>query len=165
MISETDFPSTTEINGKESDVYYRDSFRVMVKPQNLEAKQVYHRIFGFIPTPVQWAFKLRNSVVKWLGFSVSNTEMSLPLDDIQVGKKAGFLTVEYVSELEIVCGAYEKNMDMWISVLRLDNQEFAISTLVNLKTKSGKIYMALIKPFHKMVAKYTIKQAIKAGRI
>lgn len=54
-------------------------------------------------------------------------------------------------------------MDMWLSVMRLSDNEFALSTLVNLKTRSGKIYMAFVKPFHKFVAKYCLRQALKRG--
>ncbi|WP_201778247.1 DUF2867 domain-containing protein [Thalassomonas viridans] len=150
---------------KELNPYYCDSFKVKTSKKDLEAIEVYHSIFGFLPMPVQWALKIRNSIVKWLGFSASNTEMSLPLEDIVEGKKAGFLTIELVSDSEIICGAYEPNMDMWLSVLKISEQEFAVSTLVNLKTTSGKLYMAFIKPFHKLVAKYCIKQALKADRI
>lgn len=165
MISEIDIPSATQIRGKESESFYRDSFKVIVNKKDLEAKQVYHSIFGYLPKPVQRALKTRNAVVKWFGFSASNSEMSLPLEDIKTGQQAGFLIIESVSESEVICAAYEKNMDMWLSVLKLSEQEFAISTLVNLKTRSGRFYMALIKPFHKLVAKYSIKQALKAGRI
>lgn len=165
MISEIDFPTGTSVNGKESEHFFRDSFLVRVSREGLQAKQVYHGIFGYLPKSVRLALKLRNSVMKWSGFSASNTEMSLPLDDIKAGNKAGFLTIEQVSDKEVVCGAYEKNMDMWLSVMRLSDTEFAVSTLVNLKTRSGKLYMAAIKPFHKFVATYSIKQALKAGRI
>ena len=165
MISEIDFPKKTHLNGKESSSFYRDSFKVKVTKGELEPKHVYHGIFAYLPKPVQWLLKLRNSIMKWFGFSASNTEMSLSLEEIEAGKKAGFLTIELVSDSEIVCGAYEKNMDMWLSVLRISDGEFAISTLVNLKTRSGKVYMAFIKPFHKFIAKYSIKQALKAGRI
>ena len=165
MVSEMAFPPETKINGKESASHYRDAFRVIVNKPELEAREVYHSIFGFLPKPVQLALALRNSIVKHLGFAVSNTEMSLPLEEIATGKKAGFLTIEHVDPSEIVCGAYEPNMDMWLSVLKLSDQEFAVSTLVNLKTKTGKIYMAIIKPFHKLIAKYCIKQALKAGRL
>ncbi|WP_049722831.1 DUF2867 domain-containing protein [Gilvimarinus polysaccharolyticus] len=165
MISEMEFPLETKINGKEVNSYYRDSFKVRVNKTNLEAKNVYHSIFGFLPKPVRLALSLRNSIVKHFGFSASNTEMSLPLDDIQAGNKAGFLVIESVETTEVICGAYEPNMDMWLSVLKLSEQEFSVSTLVNLKTKTGKVYMAFIKPFHKLVAKYCIKQALKAGRI
>jgi|TARA_B100000745_G_scaffold75347_1_gene45570 hypothetical protein len=164
-ISEIQFPQKTTIQNKASAPYYRDAFKVVVTKHGLEAKQVYHGIFGFIPKPVQWALKLRNALVKWIGFAASDTEMALPLEEIATGKKAGFLVIEGVTEEELVCGAYEKNMDIWLSVLRLSEQEFAISTLVNLKTRSARWYMALIKPFHQRIAKYTIRQALKAGRI
>lgn len=165
MVSEIAFPPETKINGKELDSYYRDSFKVKVNKTELDAKHVYHSIFGFLPKPVQLALSFRNSIVKYFGFSASNTEMSLPLEDIEAGKKAGFLIIESVEPSEIICGAYEPNMDMWLSVLKLSDQEFSISTLVNLKTKTGKVYMTLIKPFHKFVAKYCINKALKAGRI
>ncbi len=165
MITEIAFPSDTEINGKESDSHYRDSFKVQVSVEGLDAKQVYHSIFGYLPKSVQLALKVRNSIVKLFGFAASDTEMSLPLEEIKTGRKAGFLTIESVTESEVICGAYESNMDMWLSVLKLSEQEFAVSTLVNLKTRSGRLYMAFIKPFHKLVAKYSIRQALKAGRI
>jgi frataxin-like iron-binding protein CyaY len=165
MVREMDFPSKTKINGKELNAYYRDSFKVHVSNNNLEAKHVYHAIFGFLPKPVQLALALRNFIVKHLGFSVTNTEMSLPLEDIKVGNKAGFLTIELVDVSEVICAAYEPNMDMWLSVLKLSENEFSISTLVNLKTKAGKVYMVFIKPFHKLVAKHCINQAIKSGRL
>lgn len=165
MISEMDFPVNTRINGKERNAFYRDSFKVVVNKSNLEAKHVYHGIFSYLPKPVQLAFRFRNAIVKYLGFSTSDTKMSVPLKSIVKGNKAGFLTVEYIEECEVVCRAYENNMDMWISVLKLSEKEFAKSTLVNLKTRSGKMYMAVIKPFHKIVAKYCIKQALTAGRI
>lgn len=165
MVSEMEFPSETKINGKELNSYYRDAFKLQVNKTELDAKNVYHSIFGFLPKPVQFALSFRNSIVKHFGFSASNTEMALPLEDIEAGKKAGFLIIESVEPTEVICGAYEPNMDMWLSVLKLSDDEFAVSTLVNLKTKTGKVYMAFIKPFHKVVAKYCIKQALKAGRI
>lgn len=165
MITEIDFPSDTVICGRESGAFYRDSFRVCVSKKGQGAREVYHGIFGHLPRSVQLALKVRNSAVKLIGFSASNTNMGLTIDEIQTGKKAGFLTIEAASDSEVVCGAYEKNMDMWISVLKLSEQEFAISTLVNIKTRAGKVYMAFIKPFHKLVAIYSIRQALKAGRI
>ncbi|MDQ2078398.1 DUF2867 domain-containing protein [Marinimicrobium sp. ABcell2] len=166
MITEIGFPGGTEINGRERGSFYRDSYSVTVGKKGLGARQVYHGIFGYLSMPVQVALRVRNSVAKLVGFAATNTTMSaLSMEEVQPGKRAGFLTIEAASDSEVVCGAYEKNMDMWISVLKLSEQDFAISTLVNLKTRSGKIYMAIIKPFHKVVAKYSIRQSLKAGRI
>ncbi|WP_347332906.1 DUF2867 domain-containing protein [Marinimicrobium locisalis] len=165
MITEIDFPTETALYGRELGAFYRDSFRVRVRKEALGARQVYHSIFAHLPISVQLALKARNSVVKLVGFSASNTSMSIGLEEIQAGQNAGFLTIEAASDVEVVCTAYEKNMDMWLSVLKLSDQEFAISTLVNMKTGAGKVYMAFIKPFHKLVAQHSINQALKAGRI
>lgn len=165
LIKEIDFPNKTEIYGREHGSFYRDSFKVTASKEGLGARQVYHGIFGHLPASVQLALRARNSIVKLLGFSASSTSMGIALEEIQSGNKAGFLTIETASDSEVVCGAYEENMDMWLSVLKLSDREFAVSTLVNTKTRSGRVYMALIKPFHKLVAKYSIRQALKAGRI
>jgi len=165
MVKERDFPSGTLINGKEDALFYRDSFVFQASKDELGAVEAYHGIFGHLPKFVQLAMKLRNAVVKWFGFSAGATEMTLPIQDIEVGKRAGFLVFEAVSDQEVVTAAYEKNMDMWLSVMKLEQQEFAVSTLVNLKTRSGRFYMAFIKPFHKLVAKYCIANALRQGRL
>jgi hypothetical protein len=59
MVSEIEFPVETKINGKELNSYYRDSFKVRVNKTDLEAKNVYHSIFGFLPKPVQLALSFR----------------------------------------------------------------------------------------------------------
>lgn len=165
MTTEIRFPEKTRLIGKETGSFYRDAFVVRTTKPDLDSKQVYHAIFGYLPKPVQGLLKIRNSIVKWLGFKASDTGMSLPLKEMSEGRQAGFLTIEVVSDTEVICAAYEKHMDMWLSVMRLSEHEYALSTLVNLKTTSGRIYMTVIKPFHKMVVTYSIRQALKAGRI
>lgn len=165
VTTEIRFPEKTRLIGKETGSFYRDAFVVRTTKPDLDSKQVYHAIFGYLPKPVQGLLKIRNSIVKWLGFKASDTGMSLPLKEMSEGRQAGFLTIEMVSDAEVICAAYEKHMDMWLSVMRLSEHEYALSTLVNLKTTSGRIYMTVIKPFHKMVVTYSIRQALKAGRI
>ena len=165
MIKEIDFPRDAQIFGREQGSYFRDAFKVNVSKDNLEAGQVYHAIFGYLPKPVQVALSVRNTLMKPFGFAASNTKMSLPLEDIKAGTRAGFLLIDSVSASEVVCSSSETNMDMWLSVLKISEREFAVSTLVNLKTRTGRAYMACIKPFHKIVARYCIRQALKAGRL
>lgn len=157
-------PEDCHIGDKPISLFYSDSFAFTVTGE-LTAKQVYHAIFGYLPKPVQWAMKVRNAVVGVFGFSAGDSKMSLPIEEIQPGKQAGFLVFEKVADEEVVAAAYESNMDMWLSVMKQDDHTVAMSTLVNLKTKRGCLYMAMIKPFHKLVAKYSIASAISKGRI
>lgn len=54
---------------------------------------------------------------------------------------------------------------IWISVLKISESEYTVSTLVNMKTIASRVYLYIIKPFHKVLAKYAIKHAIKQKRI
>lgn len=108
---------------------------------------------------------MRNKLVKYMGFTTSESNLQLPLESIVEGNQAGFLIIEHVSPQEVICGAYDKHMDMWVSVASQENQQFVLSTLVNLKTRRGHIYMALIKPFHKIIARYSIYSALKGDRL
>ncbi|OLQ93006.1 hypothetical protein BIY22_00500 [Vibrio panuliri] len=165
MVKQVPFPQSCSLNGRQSEHYYRDTFVCQVTLKELNAIKVYHSIFAYLPVPIQITLKIRNSVVKHIGFSSAGTELALELEDIEEGKQAGFLVYEKVTSEEIIASASEENMDMWIAVQRTAPNEYAISTLVNLKTKMGRAYMALIKPFHKIVARYCIQHALKTGRI
>jgi len=160
MVTECPFPTNTQLVGKESECYFRDAYQFRCTKTKLKPKQVYHAIFATLPIPVQFAMKLRNTIMSLFGFTASNEQMCVPLEQLIEGKQAGFLTVEMISDQEMICAAYEKNMDMWISVTKVNEMEFRVSTLVNMKTNSGKIYLFVIKPFHRFVAKYAIKMAI-----
>lgn len=165
MVQEIDFPSNTLLNGKESQYFFRDSYHVSSSNTELVAKHIYHAVFGFIPKPAMWMMKLRNLIMGWFGFSTGNFDPHLTLEQIEEGKEAGFLTIETVTDQEVVSAAYASNMDMWISVLKLSDSEFAFSTLVNMKTRGSRLYLELIKPFHRLLAKYAIRDAIKKNRI
>jgi hypothetical protein len=75
------------------------------------------------------------------------------------------VTFDQISVSELIVVAYEKNMDIWVSVLKVADRRFVISTLINFKTQRGRLYMRCIKPLHQMVTKFCIKQAVKAGRL
>ncbi len=164
-VTPMDFPPQSKITLPNVKHDYCDAFKVRVSKHALNAPYVYHSIFGFLPKPVQWAMRLRNLIMQCFGFAASESRMSLPLDAIKTGQQAGFLTIELACDNEVICTASEKNMDMWLSVIKLSEQEFAVATRVHLHTLSGRIYMALIKPFHRLVARYSINQALKAGRL
>jgi len=165
VVSEISVPESSRLNMRIGVDHYRDAFSFTVNQENLSAVQVYQAIFGYLPKPVQLLLKVRNVLVKPFGFAASDTKMALELNDIRVGAKAGFLSVEAAEEHELICAAYDKNMDMWLSVMRVGERDFVLSTLVNLKTPLGRAYMAVIKPFHKRVAVYSVRKALASGRI
>lgn len=166
LVKEIDFPVESLLYGKEAEFFYRDSYKLIShKKVGFDAKHIFHGIFGHLPKTAQWLMALRNSIMKWFGFSVGDFEPNLLLENIKEGENAGFLFIESVTSIEVVSASYEKNMDIWISVLKISESEYTVSTLVNMKTIASRVYLYTIKPFHKVLAKYAIKHAIKHKRI
>lgn len=165
MVHETSFPTGTTLYHKQFEYSFRDAFSVTTEKSNLDAIQVYYEVFSSLPKPVNLLMKLRNYLAVFLGLDASSAEMCGELKNIAVGQSAGFLTFKSVSTTEVISTAVEKNMQLWISVLKVSSQEFIVSTLVHLKTKRSQWYMKMIHPFHKWVARYTIQQAIRQNRL
>ena len=165
MVSEVNFPSQTLLNGMENESYYRDSFLVNTSRRNLAAKYVYHSVFGYFPNFIYRLYKFRNNIANRFNF----TEISFPVyfnyNDIYQGRKIGPLIFDKISESELVVVAYEKNMDVWVSVLKITDTRYVISTLTNFKNKKGRLYMRCIQPLHQILTKFCIKQALKGGRL
>ena len=164
-IIEVPFNDECYIGRYVSDEHFKDMFIFSSQKLSLTAKEVYHGIFAYLPSSVVWLLKVRNQLVRYIGFSATNSKMSASLNDIQTGMQAGFLTFKLVSDKEVICSSSEKNMDLWLSVSRLSDTQFSVATVVNLKTWQGRWYMAVIKPFHKLIAPYCIKRALSANRI
>ena len=165
MVREINFPQSSALYNKKFQYSFRDAYLVPIQDKNLEASHVYYEVFSSLPKPVSSLMNLRNSIAEFFGFEASSAEMCGELENIVVGHKAGFLTFESVSLTEVIATADEDNMQIWISVLEISTKEYAVSTLVHLKTKSSRWYMKIIQPFHKWVAKYTINQKIKQNRL
>lgn len=165
MIIETHFPEKSALYDKQFEYSFRDAYLVLTRKESLDAIRVYYEVFSSLPKPVNSLMELRNTIAAFLGFESGSAKMCGELEDIYVGQQAGFLTFEAVSTTEVIATAVEDNMQIWISVLEVSTSEYVISTLVHLKTKSSRWYMKIIQPFHKWVAKYTVKQAIKQNRL
>lgn len=164
-VQQQSFPKHSTLQGKEIKPYYRDAFVFKTSKKDSNAIKTYHGIFAHLPKWVFLALRLRDKLVACFGFASSSQNSNLAVEEIELGKAAGFLTFSTVSEGEVIASSEDKNMDLSLSVLKLSKDEFAVLSLVNLKTSSGQIYMKVITPFHKLIAQHCIKQALKQGRI
>jgi len=144
--------------------YFRDVLTAPLTQSELVASQLQYRIFNYLPRWVNGLMGLRNQLVKRLGFDVGQTTMTPKEDHWQVGTKAGFLTVMEISEDEVISGAEDRHMSFYISVKKA-NDMVTVSTLVNQKTLIGRLYVNAILPFHYVIARTVINNAMKAGRI
>ena len=157
-------PKRDNLASKTKGHYFRDALSMKVKNQTLTPSQLQHAIFAYMPNWVRVLMRIRNRIVSLFGFEVGADNLAPTSDELKVGDKAGFLTVIEKNADEIISYADDKHMTFYISVLK-QSDEVIVSTLVNQKTLIGRLYVNSILPFHYVIARTVMNNAIKAKRI
>ncbi len=157
-------PNDDNLAEKSTMPFFRDALQTKISQSHLTPSQLQYAIFGYLPTWVNHLMSLRNKIVRIFGFNVGMNSVKPGCDELKIGDTAGFLTVIEKSEDEIISYADDKHMTFYLSV-RNHNNTVVISSLVNQKTIIGRIYVNAILPFHYIIARIMIHNAIKAKRI
>jgi len=158
-ISLTDF-----LASKANAPYFRDALAAPLSKKALAPGHIQINIFSHMPSWINKLMALRNRLVSVFGFKVGQT-LSPSVDiELNVGDAAGFMTVIYRDEHEIISFAEDKHMQFYLSVSK-QNGQAVISTLVNKKTFIGRVYVTAIIPFHWFIARAVINNAVKNQRI
>ena len=155
---------TDRLRTKATGHYFRDALVTTIQRNELTPSQLQHAIFAHMPGWVSGLMSLRNRLVKAFGFEVGQSSMAPKKTEMQIGETAGFLTVVEKYDDEIICCAEDKHMTFYLSVAKLPGK-VVVSTLVNQKTLLGRIYVNAILPFHYIIARVVINNAVTAKRI
>jgi len=144
--------------------HFRDALGAPISKQQLSVCQLQLAIFAHMPTWVNALMGLRNKIVQYLGFQVGQEGLAPSKAELNIGDKAGFLTVLEKYQDEIISYAEDRHMQFYLSVSK-KQQQVIVSTLVNPKTFVGRIYLQCILPFHYVIARMVLINAIKNKRI
>ncbi len=122
-------------------------------------EEITNLIFNKSPKWLDVLFKIRNTLVKLIGI-----ETKLPDDyreGFEVGAYVKFFKIYQIYENEIILGLNDTHLNFRALIFR-DTAEYyniKVTTIVEYNNTKGKIYMTLIKPFHRWVIKAMIKKA------
>ncbi len=105
---------------------------------------------------------LRNKIVRFFGLKTT-----IPEDystDFKVGGYVSFFQIYSITENKIILGANDKHLNFRVVIRNefSNNYNIKVVTLVEYNNSFGKFYMAIVKPFHKIVLKSMVKKAYKA---
>ncbi|GGD15395.1 DUF2867 domain-containing protein [Hyunsoonleella pacifica] len=152
-------PDTLGIKQALSKIDFTDTFSITNHKDSLET--IAHLIFGTMPKWVAFLMRLRNAIVKVFGLKTDMDKDFTP--QYKPGENIGFIKVFSVEDNEILLGADDKHLDFRVSVFNSKEQQhnIKVTTLVKYNNLFGKIYMALIRPFHVVIVKRMVKQAYK----
>lgn len=160
-IQECSFPKESLLMSEAASAGFADSFVLAPAEKDLYLLEIYRLMVNNTPLWINTLLTLRNKIVKILGLTDVGKlggieKMPQENDKDIVGTKLDIFTIEYLSKNEMILMQNDKHLDIKLSILKCEDNNQAsiiVSTIVNFHNSFGKMYMFIIKPFHKMIVK------------
>jgi hypothetical protein len=134
---------------------FADAFRIALAGRTLDARQAAERMMGRSPRWMETLVALRNALVAPFGLKTSGTGESATGDAI------GIFPVLSETPDRLVAGFDDSHLDFRVVVdvsACADGQQVTATTLVRTNNRFGRIYLAVILPFHRLVVRALLKQ-------
>lgn len=165
------FPAASALPGHLGAVSFTDSYSVDLEQPRMTIQSLYLAIFAHHPWWAKALLLLRTRIVSIFGIGgptsrqMANIEIK---DAYAVGEKIGLFTLVAQTEDEIIAGGDDKHLDFRVSVLRLRGDpadRVVVTTVVKTHNLFGRIYLAIILPFHRFGVKHMLWSAAANGRL
>ena len=145
---------------------YKDAFVCEISNDSqLTPDDIMVRFWTDFPVWVNFLFRIRNFLVKFVGLEGSMSSLQELEDCIRVGGPSKFASVPAKSDNETILLLDDKHLDAYSSVYieeTSNNKQVYSITLVHFKNRLGRIYFFFIRPFHEIVVKSTLKRSLKS---
>lgn len=158
MIQEEKTPQIQVIYNSLSRLDYADTFSVTNHENSLE--EITILVLGQAPDWIKSLFQLRNYLVRLVGIQpISKPEVII---DYKVGGSIVFFDIYKIENNFVLLGKNDKHLDfrVCISNSNEEKQNIKVTTVVQFHNAKGKLYFSVIKPFHKMIVRSMVKNAI-----
>ncbi|MEL7251382.1 MAG: DUF2867 domain-containing protein [Bacteroidota bacterium] len=148
--------------GHISSADFKDTFSTTNHEDSLELI-----VRNILTTQQRWIiylFQLRNWLAKFFGL-----QTVLPDDHNErfaPGGYVGFFRIYELLPNEIILGADDSHLNFRLSVHKTEAIEnnVKVTTLVHFNNRLGRIYMAIVAPFHRLIVKRMVAQAYQPNK-
>ena len=134
---------------------FADAFRVEVAERGLDARQAAERIMSRQPRWAEALLQLRNFVVSPLGLKTSGEGASAPRGMI------GIFPVLSETPDRLIAGFNDSHLDFRVVIdvtAPGGVRQVTLTTLVKTHNWFGRTYLAIITPFHRLIAPALLRQ-------
>lgn len=135
---------------------FADSYALTVDGLRLDAIIATQRVLGRTPAWVTWLMAIRNLAVKPLRLRTSFDRIASP------NARIGWFPVISQSARQVVLGFDDRHLDFRILVevkgFGVGPQEVSASTVVKTHNLLGRVYLAIVKPFHRIIVPAMLAQ-------
>jgi hypothetical protein len=151
---------------------YSEAYEMIVGKNNqLTPDNLLIAFWTDFPVWVRWLFNLRDILVKPFGLKGAdenyNSFQQKFTEMVRTGGNYKQMNIPAKSENETILQLADKHLTAELSCHienNIDNKlKISIITLVHYHNALGKIYFAVIKPFHKIIVKTIMKRSVKSN--
>jgi hypothetical protein len=134
---------------------FADAYRVALDGNTLDARRAAEKIFARRPRWIEALLRLRNMIVAPIGLKNSGAEEPAP------GGMIGMFPVLSETPKRLVAGFNDRHLDFRVVVDVApvgSGQQVTMTTLVLTHNLLGRAYLAVILPFHSLIARVMLRQ-------
>lgn len=139
------------------DADWADCFEKVIAGEPVSAEMVARRTFERMPPWVGQLMSLRNLLIRPFGLKRDRGEIPRGTPVV------GFFPVISTSACEIVLGFDDRHLDFRIVVgavpVPQDGTRASVLTLIRRHNRLGHVYLAVIRPFHKLIVRRSLSRA------
>jgi hypothetical protein len=139
---------------------FADAFSLEVGGRALDARKAAEKIFARSPAWIDALLRLRNLIVTPLGLKTSAASETTPREMI------GMFPVLSETPDRLVAGFDDKHLDFRVVVdvaTSGHGQDVTATTLVKTHNLLGRVYLAIILPFHRLIVPVMMRQVASQG--
>ncbi|WP_315735530.1 DUF2867 domain-containing protein [Bradyrhizobium sp. SZCCHNR1093] len=139
---------------------FADAFRITIDEPDIDARTAAERMLGHAPWWMAALLKLRNLLVRPFGLKTSGADPDNPRPLI------GMFPVVDETPARLVLGFDDKHLDFRVLVdvsSHRATSQVTATTLVQTHNVLGRVYLTVIKPFHRLVVKAMLRQVATAA--
>jgi hypothetical protein len=130
-----------------------DAYRIEIGGNPLDAREAAQRMFARAPRWIDALLKLRNLIVTPLGLKTSGAG--------EAAAMVGIFPIVSETPERLVAGFNDSHLDFRVVVDVVPagaGQQVTATTLVRTHNRLGRIYLATIMPFHRLVVRAMLRQ-------
>ncbi|HSX89956.1 MAG TPA: DUF2867 domain-containing protein [Pseudomonas sp.] len=170
QVIEVPVPHDCSLLDRFQSVYFCDAYQTSLSKPNLSVQDAYEAVFAHPPGWAKGLMKVRGLLASVLG--LKHVEDALLAQDqgmkYQVGQRAGLFSIQSIEPNELVVGDDDKHLNFKISIYKSSAngvQVLTLSTAVEVHNGVGKLYMLVVTPFHRLIARSMLQKAADSGRL
>ncbi|WP_441244116.1 DUF2867 domain-containing protein [Tardiphaga sp. 768_D3_N2_1] len=148
---------TIDTNSLLSGAQFADAFSISIAT-NLTAREAAERMLSRSPRWVDALMRLRDLIVAPFGLKTAHSARQADID------KVGFFPVLSQTPQRLVAGFNDNHLDFRVVIdvaAEGAGQRVTATTVVLMHNWLGRIYLAVIKPFHRMVVRSMLQQVTR----